>query len=160
MVLKGIVHPNMKMLSSFTHPQVVPNLHEFLLLNTNKDILKNICNWTSIVWEKSWTSWNTIRNNNMQLTVLCYVWENTSYIFCSRWSQAINPVELKSNYYDAISYYSCLVIWLCTTNIWLICPCCFAANVRWTIFVLHWWKVTYFVLPVQCVKHGPWERLV
>ncbi len=29
-VLKGIVHPKMKILSSFTHPQVVPNLFEFL----------------------------------------------------------------------------------------------------------------------------------
>ncbi len=26
--LKGIVHPKMKILSSFTHPQVVPNLYE------------------------------------------------------------------------------------------------------------------------------------
>jgi len=29
-VVKGIVHPKMKILSSFTHPQVVPNLNEFL----------------------------------------------------------------------------------------------------------------------------------
>jgi len=28
--IKGIVHPKMKILSSFTHPQVVPNLHDFL----------------------------------------------------------------------------------------------------------------------------------
>ncbi len=28
--LKWIVHPKMKILSSFTHPQVVPNLYEFL----------------------------------------------------------------------------------------------------------------------------------
>ncbi len=28
--LKGIVHPKMKILSSFTHPQVVPNFYEFL----------------------------------------------------------------------------------------------------------------------------------
>ncbi len=28
--LKGIIHPKMKILSSFTHPQVVPNLYEFL----------------------------------------------------------------------------------------------------------------------------------
>ncbi len=28
--LKGIVHPKMKILSSFTHPQVVPNLYEYL----------------------------------------------------------------------------------------------------------------------------------
>ncbi len=27
---RGIVHPRMKILSSFTHPQVVPNLYEFL----------------------------------------------------------------------------------------------------------------------------------
>ncbi len=26
--LKGIVHPKMKILSSFTHPQVIPNLYE------------------------------------------------------------------------------------------------------------------------------------
>ncbi len=29
-VIKGIVHPKIKMLSSFTHPQVVPNLYEFI----------------------------------------------------------------------------------------------------------------------------------
>jgi len=28
--LKGIVHPKMKILSSFTHHQVVPNLYAFL----------------------------------------------------------------------------------------------------------------------------------
>jgi len=28
--LKGIVHPKMKILSSFTHPQVVPNLYVFI----------------------------------------------------------------------------------------------------------------------------------
>ncbi len=35
----------MKILSSFTHPQVVPNLYEvFVLLNTKEDILKNVGN--------------------------------------------------------------------------------------------------------------------
>ncbi len=29
-LVKGIVHPKMKILSSFTHPQVVPNLYECL----------------------------------------------------------------------------------------------------------------------------------
>ncbi len=28
--VKGIVHPKMKIVSSFTHPQVVPNLYEWL----------------------------------------------------------------------------------------------------------------------------------
>jgi len=31
----------MKFVSSFIHPQVVPNLYEFLLLKTKDDILKN-----------------------------------------------------------------------------------------------------------------------
>ncbi len=30
MLIKGIVHPKMKIVSSFTHPQVVPNLYECL----------------------------------------------------------------------------------------------------------------------------------
>ncbi len=28
-LLKGIVHPKVKILSSFTYPQVIPNLYEF-----------------------------------------------------------------------------------------------------------------------------------
>jgi len=36
----------MKILSSFTHPQVVANLYDFfLLLNTKEDILKNDWNY-------------------------------------------------------------------------------------------------------------------
>jgi len=36
----------MKILSSFTHPQVVANLYDFfLLLNTKEDILKNDLNY-------------------------------------------------------------------------------------------------------------------
>ncbi len=41
MLVKGIVHPKMKILS-FTHSQVVPNLYEFVPPNTKEDILKNI----------------------------------------------------------------------------------------------------------------------
>jgi len=44
--LKGIVHLKKKKLSSFTHPQVVSNLYEFLLLNTKEDISKNVSNQT------------------------------------------------------------------------------------------------------------------
>ena len=29
-IIKGIIHPKMKIQSSFTHPEVVPNLYEFL----------------------------------------------------------------------------------------------------------------------------------
>ncbi len=41
MLVKGIVHPKMKILS-FTHSQVGPNLYEFVPPNTKEDILKNI----------------------------------------------------------------------------------------------------------------------
>ncbi len=34
--LKGIVHPKMKILSSFTHPQEVPNLYECLCSTEHK----------------------------------------------------------------------------------------------------------------------------
>ncbi len=41
--IKGIFHPKMENLSSFTHPQVVPNLYEcIVLLNRKEDILKNV----------------------------------------------------------------------------------------------------------------------
>jgi len=36
----------MKILSSFTHPQIVPNLCEFLSSAEHKDILKNVSNQT------------------------------------------------------------------------------------------------------------------
>jgi len=36
--LKGIVHPKMKIRSSFTHPQVVPNMYEFLSSTEQKKI--------------------------------------------------------------------------------------------------------------------------
>ncbi len=34
--IKGIVHPKMKILSSFTHPQVIPNLYAFLCSTEHK----------------------------------------------------------------------------------------------------------------------------
>jgi len=34
--LKGIVHPKMKILSSFSHPQVVPNLYVFICSDEHK----------------------------------------------------------------------------------------------------------------------------
>ncbi len=42
--IKGIVHPKIKILSSFTHPDVVPNLYEFHSSAEHKkeDILKNV----------------------------------------------------------------------------------------------------------------------
>jgi len=41
--IKGIVHPKMKILSSFTHPQVVPNLYECLCSAENKGRYSEEC---------------------------------------------------------------------------------------------------------------------
>ncbi len=41
--LKGIVHPKMKILSSFTHPQVVPNLYECLCSAEHKGRYSEEC---------------------------------------------------------------------------------------------------------------------
>ncbi len=42
-ILKGIVHPKMKILSSFTHPQVVPNLYECLCSAEHKGRYSEEC---------------------------------------------------------------------------------------------------------------------
>jgi len=41
--VKGIVHPKMKIPSSFTHPQVVPNLNKFLSSAEHKGIYFEEC---------------------------------------------------------------------------------------------------------------------
>ncbi len=71
-VFKGIVHPKMKMLSSYTHPQVVPNLYECLCSTEHKGRYSEECRkqrssgapFTSIVffsyYESQWspkTAW-------------------------------------------------------------------------------------------------------
>lgn len=45
--LKGVVHPKMKMMSLYTHPQVVyACMTFFVLLISKEDILKNVQNYT------------------------------------------------------------------------------------------------------------------
>ncbi len=44
--IKGIVNPKMTILSSFTHPHVVPNLYAFLSSVEHKDNLRNVGNQT------------------------------------------------------------------------------------------------------------------
>ncbi len=44
--IKGIVNPKMTILSSFTHPHVVPNLYAFLSSVEHKDNLMNVGNQT------------------------------------------------------------------------------------------------------------------
>jgi len=40
--IKVIVHPKMKVLPSFTCPQITPNLYKFLFFCSKKYILKNV----------------------------------------------------------------------------------------------------------------------
>ncbi len=58
--VKGIVHPKMKMLSSFTHPQVVPNLYECLCSAEHKGRYYV----GNIMWETEWF-WGTIDFHSM-----------------------------------------------------------------------------------------------
>ncbi len=58
---KEVVHPKIKLLLSFIHPQVFENMNFFQLLNTKEDILKNAGkHWrkplTYIVWKKYYGS--------------------------------------------------------------------------------------------------------
>ncbi len=82
-ILKGIVHPKMKILSSFTHPQVVPNLYEFLCSAEHKGRYSEECGkqissgapLTSIVfffllW-KSMVPQNGLVTNFLQIIFLC-----------------------------------------------------------------------------------------
>ncbi len=48
--LKGIVHPKMTILSSFTHPQVVPNLYECLCSAEHKGRYSEECGETEQFW--------------------------------------------------------------------------------------------------------------
>jgi len=48
--LKGIVHPKLKILSSFTHPEVVPNLFVFICSAEHKGrYLKECFNQTDLI---------------------------------------------------------------------------------------------------------------
>ncbi len=89
--LKGIVHPKMKILSSFTHPQVVPNLYEFLCSAEHKGKYSEECGKQSrsgtpltstvlffLLW-KSMVPQNSLVTNFLQNIFLC-VRQNKKFI--------------------------------------------------------------------------------
>ncbi len=66
-IVKGIVHPKMKVLSSFTHPEVVPNMHEFLYSAKHKiKYFGSVCNQ---VWGV----------NTMEVNGYCQPWLPTFF---------------------------------------------------------------------------------
>ncbi len=80
---KGIVHPKMKILSSFTHPQVVPNLYECLCSAEHKGRYSDECGKQSssgalltsiffffLLW-KSMVPQNSLVTNFLQNIFLC-----------------------------------------------------------------------------------------
>ncbi len=81
--IKGIVHPKMKILSSFTHPQVVPNLYECVCYAEHKGRYSEECGkqsssgapLTSIVYFfllwKSMVPQNSLVTNFLQNIFLC-----------------------------------------------------------------------------------------
>ncbi len=96
--LKGIVHPKMKILSSFTHPQVVPNLYECLCSAEHKGRYSEECGkqsssgapLTSIVfffllW-KTMVPQNSLITNFLQNIFLCVQQkQRNSYRFGTTW---------------------------------------------------------------------------
>ncbi len=81
--LKGIVHPKMKILSSFTHPQVVPNLYECLCSAEHRGRYSEECGnqsssgapltsivFFSLLW-KSMVPQNSLVTNFLQNIFLC-----------------------------------------------------------------------------------------
>ncbi len=83
-LVKGIVHPKMKILSSFTHPQVVPNLYGCVCSAGHKGRyfeecgkqsssgapLTNIVFFFLLLW-KSMVPQNSLLTNFLQNIVLC-----------------------------------------------------------------------------------------
>ncbi len=92
MSVKGIVQPKMNILSSFTHPQVVPNLCIFLLLNSKEDIFKNVGNPAGGYW----LPWYYLLS--MHVNGLCSTEERTPHRFgtASGW---INDVRIYKTYF-------------------------------------------------------------
>ncbi len=85
--IKGIVHPKMKILSSFTHPQVVPNLYECLCSAEHKERYSEECGKQSssgapltsivfffLIW-KSMVPKNSLITNFLQ-NIFFYVRQN------------------------------------------------------------------------------------
>ncbi len=75
--LKGIVHPKMKILSSFTPPQVVPNLYECLCSAEHKGRYSEECGTIDLhsiffflLW-KSMVPQNSLVTNFLQNIFLC-----------------------------------------------------------------------------------------
>ncbi len=81
-LFKGIVHPKILILSSFTHPQVVPNLYEYLCSAEHKERYSEECGkqkfWGTIdfysifflLW-KSMVPQNSLVTNFLQNIFLC-----------------------------------------------------------------------------------------
>ncbi len=80
-LFKGIVHPKTLILSSFTHPQVVPNLYEYLCSAEHKGRYSEECGKQSssgapltsisfLLW-KSMVPQNSLVTNFLQNIFLC-----------------------------------------------------------------------------------------
>jgi len=81
--LKGIVHPKMKIMSSFTRPQVVPNLCEFLSSAEPKRRYFEECSLTLIVFIfLLWKSMGSVRcfiTNILQNIFFCVQQERATH---------------------------------------------------------------------------------
>jgi len=82
LAFKVIVHFKMKILSSFTQPQVVSNLNYGFLLNTKEDIFKNVGNQTvdGPHWPLLWKSMESI--NCLVIHIHQHIYELVHFKIC------------------------------------------------------------------------------
>ncbi len=75
LILEGIVHPKMKLLSSFTHPHIVPNLYKLTCVKHNRIWRTKLKNQTVV--DPHWLPWV----NNTTGTIICLITSTLQNIF-------------------------------------------------------------------------------
>ncbi len=75
LILEGIVHPKMKLLSSFTHPHIVPNLYKLTCVKHNRIWRTKLKNQTVV--DPYWLPWV----NNTTGTIICLITSTLQNIF-------------------------------------------------------------------------------
>ncbi len=95
----------MKFLSSFTHPQVVPYLYEFLSSTSKDDILKNVgmcaaSYWLPLIGQKdqSLGTRNCLVTYILQNIILCSAEERNAYRFGITWEKWWQNLNFWVNY--------------------------------------------------------------
>ncbi len=106
--LKGTVHPKMKILSSFTHPQVVPNLYECLFCWTQRKIF--------------WRMWETLQ---FWIIVFFFFYYGSQWCPKTAWLQTffkISSFVFRTKKFIQVWNYLRVSKWWQNFHFWVYCP--------------------------------------